>query len=369
MELTPELIKLISDTASKSVIEAMSMQQKATVGNTGTFNLIHGTGSMFGVPQVGIEPDVISTLMQWRGIGSLLPTIPSPFLEVFLPFITGVEETSSTEQSTECGDCISGETEACIQHMPTARVCRETQDMTITRIVDRLNRGDIDLNLLNRQMANDSPWVPNTPFTGNDLMQIATAWALTYELPPLFARKLTPMVYTGNPANNNGQAYREFNGLDLLVNTGFVDAFTNTACGGLDSDLKDFAYGDVSTSNSPTFYEMLEMAHYYVLHTARNQGLDPVEHVVVMRPELWQVFSQLIPVQRVQSALMTWLAASPAQMEVTFNGTEITNERDRFRELGVVPLNGKMVKVVADDGIFEHNNANSKKLPRRFIRK
>ena len=358
MELSQEMIKQITEAAVTAALAAQgATAQKATVGNTGTFNLIHGHGSMFGGVQVGIEPEVISTLMHWRGVGNILPVIPSPYIEVFLPFVTGVEETSSTEQATECGDCISGETEACIQHMPTARICRETQDMTITRIVDRLNRGDIDLQLLNKQMG-DSPWTPNSPFSGNDLMQIATAWALLYELPPLFARKLTPMVYTGNPVNNVGQAYREFNGFDRLINTGFADAFTGTTCPGLDSDLKDFNYGDVTTQNSPSFYEMLEMAHYYVLHSALSQGLDPVEHVVVMRPELWQVFSQLIPVQRVQAALMTWLANSPGNMEITFNGTEIATERDRFRELGVVPLNGRMVKVVTDDGIYESNNAN-----------
>jgi len=167
-----------------SPVQAWQARAKATVGNTGTFNTIHGHGSLFGQVAVGIEPEVVSTMMHWEGLGDVLPKVASPYLEVFLPFITGVEPTSSTEQSTECGDCISGETESCIQHMPTARVCRETQDMTITRIVDRLNRGDIDLELLNRQLGPDSAWHPGTEMAQENIMQIYTAWSLLFELPP-----------------------------------------------------------------------------------------------------------------------------------------------------------------------------------------
>jgi len=100
---------------------------KATMPNNPSYNMVHGWGSMFGAVQVGIDPDVISAMMHWRGIGELLPREPVRTIEQFLPFITGVEPTSSTEPTTECGDCISGESEACIQHFPTAKVCRETK--------------------------------------------------------------------------------------------------------------------------------------------------------------------------------------------------------------------------------------------------
>ena len=365
--MTPEFVQTMSTIIAQSVAAAFAQQQapvaqKATVGNTGSFNMIHGHGSLFGQVAVGIEPDVISARMDWRGLGDVLPKIASPYLEVFLPFITGVEETSDDEQSTECGDCISGETEACIQQMPTARVCRETKEMTITRIVDRLNRGDIDLNLLNQQLGSNSAWHPGTAMTQSNIMQIATAWALMFELPPLFMNKLSPMVYTGDPTNNNGQTYREFRGLDLLVNTGFVDAFANVTCPALDSDIKDFNYGNMVTQQTPSFYEVLEMAHYYVKHNAERQSLAPVSHVIAMRSPTWQVFSQLIPVQRVQSALMNWAAAAGQNFTVNFNGTEIVNERDNFRNLKVLPLNGDMVPVVVDDGITELNNANDANL-------
>lgn len=359
---TTEFAVAMGKAFGEAIAKTQTPIQKATVGNTGSFNLIHGHGSLFGQVAVGIEPDVISTLMHWRGLGDVLPTVASPVIEVFLPFITGVEPTSTTEQSTECGDCISGETEACIQQMPTARVCRETKEMTITRIVDRLNRGDIDLTLLNQQLGGTSAWHPGTEMTQSNIMQIATAWALLFELPPLFMQKLSPMVYTGNPANNVGQAYREFRGLQQLVNTGFLDAFANVTCPGLDSDVKDFNYGNVATQQNPSFYEILEMAHFYVQHNATRQGLSPVEHVVTMRAGLWQILSQLIPVQRVQAVLMNWVANANQRFTINFDGQAIANERDRLRDQKIIPLNGEMVRVVTDDGIPELDNANDANL-------
>jgi hypothetical protein len=350
--------------AMNPVIEKMNQAQKASTGSMSTWNMVHGRGSFLGQPAVGLEPDVISAMLHWQGLGEHVPIRPSRFYGVFVPFITGVEPTSSTEPTNECDDCIAGETEACVQHFPLARVCRETQTMTPDRVIERLNRGDIDLTLLNDQLGSDSPWHPGdglAQMNGEQLMQIATAWALLFELPPLFQHSLVPMVWDGNPTNNAaGDGYREFRGMQLLVNTGHVDAFTNTTCPALDSDVKDFAYADMATATAPSLYEMLEMAHYYVWHNAIRQRLTPVQHVIVMRPEPWQILSELVPVQRFMASALRYAAA----MGVTVNsdGSAIVNERDRIRNQLMLPLNGQMLQVIIDDGIPELDNANDANL-------
>jgi hypothetical protein len=334
---------------------------KAAAGNFSTNNLVHGTGSLFGGVAVGIDREVISAMMHWTGLTEYIPKLGVRTMELLLPFITGVEATSATEAQYECDDCIAGESEACIQHFPTGRVCRETQTMTPDRIIERLNTGDIDLVLLNDYLGNDSPWHPGDSFgsmTGENLMQIATAWALLFELPPLFMQALAPMTYTGNPVNNIANGYREFRGLDLLINTGFVDAFTNVTCPALDSDIKNFAYQNVVTATAPTFHEILEMAAAFVMRNATAQRLTPVEWAVVMRPELWQIYSGLIPTQAVMAALMGQMAILPARMQIQLNGSEIVAERDRLRQAMQLPLNGRMYRVILDDGIDEINDNN-----------
>ncbi|MBD3299837.1 MAG: hypothetical protein GF347_00615 [Candidatus Moranbacteria bacterium] len=358
--MTPEFGAAMGQAIGKAVTNALAdkgmLGQKATVTDPPPYNQIHGHGSLFGTPQVGIDREVISAMMTFRGLGSALPLEGVRTLEQFLPFITGVDETSSTERSTECGDCISGETEACVQHFPTGLICRETKSIKIQRAIERLNNGDIDLQLLNEQLGSDSPWHPGwSPSSANDIMQIYAAWALLFELPPLFANKLTPMVWTGNPTNNNGNAYREFRGLDLLINTGFVDAYTNTTCPALDSDVKDYNYQDVLTGSPRTFYEYLEMAHWYVYNNAEGQGLLPVEWAVVMRPALWQLVSSTIPVQSIVAALLN--TTIPTSYQININGMDVLQERRQYRESMMIPLNGMNVPVILDHGITELNNA------------
>lgn len=334
--------------------------KQTSTATQSTVNLIHGTGSMFGAVAVGIEPDVISAMLMWQGIADRLPLRGVRTREVLLPFITGVDRTSSQEPSNECADCIAGETESCIQHFPMGRVCRETQTMTPDQIIERLNRGDIDLNLLNNVMGSNSPWHPGDSFSamsGTQIMQIATAWALLFELPPLFMDALAGVTFTGNPVNNLGGGYREFRGANLLINTGFRDAFTNVLCPALDSDVKDFNHQNVVTTTAPTFYETLEMVEYYVHHNARRQGLAPANWAVVMRPELWQVLSGLVPLQAIESALLN--STILAGYRINVDGSTVVSERDRFRAGMIIPLNGRNYPVVLDDGIDELNNANN----------
>ena len=362
--MTPEFGAAMGKEIGKAIDKAMATAmtaQRATVADPPPYNSIHGHGSLFGTPQVGIDNEVISAMMRFNGLGDVLPREGVRTLEHFLPFITGIDETSSTERATECGNCISGETEACIQHFPTGLVCRETKPIKIQRAIQRLNNGDIDLDLLNRELGEDSPWHPGwSPSTANDIMQVTAAWALLFELPPLFANKMTTMLWTGNPTNNVGNAYREFRGLQLLVNTGFVDAFANVTCPALDSDIKNFAYGDVQSTTTPNFYQVLEMAHWYVMVNAIGQNLMPVEWICVLRPTLWHILSSIVPIQQVVSALMG--TAVPNNHAVTLDGSAMVSAREQFRTSMSLPLNGMNVPVVLDHGIPEANNATNANL-------
>jgi hypothetical protein len=359
MQFNEEVFTRAFTAALKQATQNPAYKQTSTATGS-TMNLIHGPGSLFGQVAVGIEPDVISAMLMWQGIADHLPIRGVRTREVLLPFITGVDRTSSTEPTNECADCIAGETESCIQHFPMGRVCRETQTMTPDRIIERLNRGDIDLTLLNNVMGSNSPWHPGDSFSamsGTQIMQIATAWALLFELPPLFMDALAGVTFTGNPVNNQGNGYREFRGANLLINTGFRDAFTNVLCPALDSDVKNFNHANVVTATAPTLYEMLEMVEYYVHHNARRQALTPANWAVVMRPELWQVFSGLVPLQAIEAALLT--STIPVRYAINVDGATVVSERDRFRSGMIIPLNGRNYPVVLDDGIDELNNANN----------
>jgi hypothetical protein len=85
MAAMKQSFETVLDKTAQSVIQ---VAQKATLPNNPSYNAIHGWGSMFGTPQVGIDPEVISAMMHWRGLGEHLPREGVKTLEVFLPFIT-----------------------------------------------------------------------------------------------------------------------------------------------------------------------------------------------------------------------------------------------------------------------------------------
>ncbi|NIM47919.1 MAG: hypothetical protein GTO22_01420 [Gemmatimonadales bacterium] len=111
------------------------------------------------------------------------------------------------------------------------------------------------------------------------------------------------------------------------------------------------------TATAPTFHELLEMMAAYLMRNATGQRLTPVDWAIVMRPELWQIYSSVIPTQAVMAALLNQWANLPARMSIQLNGTEIVQERDRLRQQMQIPLNGRMYRVILDDGIDEIDDA------------
>jgi len=115
--------------------------------NTGTTNRMHGPGGLFGI--AGLDNQVISARVTPRGISAVLPVFPSVDTNPMFPFITGIEETAGDEPSTECATCLSGEYEACIQTAVFGLICRETNTIDVSKVMERINRGEVDLQLVN----------------------------------------------------------------------------------------------------------------------------------------------------------------------------------------------------------------------------
>jgi hypothetical protein len=102
-----------------------------------------------------------------------------------------------------------------------------------------------------------------------------------------FQQWLTRRFWTGNPVNNNvGGGYAEFPGMDILVSTNKVDAFTGVTCPALYSDVKDFAFNAVDSA-TPDILNYLSMMEFYLRHIAERTNLMPVDWVLAMRPELF----------------------------------------------------------------------------------
>jgi hypothetical protein len=181
-----------------------------------------------------------------------------------------------------------------------------------------------------------------------------------WEMIMSFQRMFAPRVFIGSPANNNGEA-KDIVGLDIHINAGNkLDSSNQTICTAANSDVKDFGSVNVSAVGA-NIMRYIEMTDAYTMHKARRQGLGTPEYIIAMRPELWFEVSQVIPIQKYLQVIGIINGVTNARANVSMN--DVYNERNAIRESMMIPVNGRMMRVVLDDTIAETNVGNVAGVP------
>lgn len=270
-------------------------------------------------------------------------------------YITGVTagdvDDFDNQPTTACADApVGGLKKLCTLINPFGNYAASTREVQMERagrLAERVD--DFVLQLLNSPVMEGVFGTPsNTPSLSN---AIANELAeRIFESAVGFQRMFAPRVWTGSPANNNGER-RDIVGLNIHINAGNkIDALTSAVCRAADSDIKDFGF-DLIGGNGRNIMEYIEMADRYVQWNARRQGFGRVDGFIAMRPELWQELTEIIPVQKYQRVL--------AVINQVTNGRAIVNansaydERNSMRQSLLIPVNGRFIPVVEDDTIAE----------------
>ena len=236
-----------------------------------------------------------------------------------------------------------------------------------TREVDIFRAGRVSdmTDALTVQVANEMPRsIFGTP-TGTPSLQNAVSNELAsriWEMVLGFQRMFYPRVFTGSPTNNVGTA-ADIVGLDIHINSGNkIDSSSQSVCTAANSDVKNFGNQVVSsTAAAANIMAYLEMADAFVMYKARRQGLGDPTYMIGMRPELWQEITKVIPVRALQEVIAAINAVTNGRANV--DGRMMQNERDAMRASMMLPLNGRMVRVVVDDTIAETNLGNIAGVP------
>lgn len=351
-ETLAEVLKQQTDILAQ--LSQKEMHTKAPAAQ-GTFTELHGMGSLFGSQSV--ERDVITSHMNpMAGLMSVIPLLPTVSEDPRFAALTGYTATNGSEPATPCADAPAGYVKACNLTAQLGRVQRDTQTIDWDKVALRRNRGDFSDLILRGQvlgMTNLSP----LNAAGNDILNVVTLSEMVIAAVNM-ERLLVRHVWQGNPANNNaGGGYKEMPGLDRQIATGQVDADTNTACPGLDSDVKNFAYDDVGGTGRD-IVEYLSMLEFYLNHNANQMGLDPVMWAIVMRPELWFELSAVWPCRYLSNRCATSTGSNP----IVINDNVNVSARDAMRNGKYIDINGNRYPVILDVGIFEHNNINNANL-------
>ena len=353
-----------------SFLDALAERQAAKQGGGAAYKhtspgtpivtgYLHGPQGLLSFP--GTDPDVFHTIVGNKGIIGQLPAVASLFTNPTYTTITGIQASTGSQPTTQCGDPpVGGLMKGCVTTAPFGRYEYATPELDLNRLSQLVDRADpMDLRLVGAPINADGFWAngPGNPDVPADVLSNAISKFL-FERAVFAHRDLSQQLWVGTPANNVGAA-TQFLGFQGLVNTGFVDALTGTACPSLDSDVKDFNYGRVDT-NCAALVDALTSMMRFLKSLASRTGVDPVRWVFAMRES---AFDQIVRCWPCSYLTYRCTVNAGAGERVNVSAAEQVRMRDEMMAGKYLLIDGTRFEVVIDDGIPEDTNTTNASVP------
>ncbi|MEE8361307.1 MAG: hypothetical protein V3R71_04085 [Gemmatimonadales bacterium] len=315
----------------------------------------HGSQGVWSYP--GVDERVFSTIVGNRaGVSTALPIVGSlrsdPLFEVF----TGIRAATGSQPDDHCDDGpVAGLSKAGKLSAPFGEYHMATQELRIDRLALHNDRADpLDLTLVGSPLT-ETPFAME-PAPTPQTSALRSTMAMNFQNRAVaMHRLLSQQTFAGNPANNPGAGgSAEFAGLDLLINTGHVDAVTNTPLPSIDSDLKDFNYAKVEDNGSDLVTALSELFRY-VRNNAETMGYLPVRWVFAMRRSAFIQITGVWPC----SYFLGGCSQADAGLNLMLQAESAREMRDDMRNNNYLLIDGERIDVLIDDGIPEETTADS----------
>lgn len=316
--------------------------QKAD-GNPSTIGW-YQAGGLFGTTEGSSM--LVNALVGPRGLEGALTWIGTMEEKKFVDSIVGTV-TSGSNQTTACGDCKTIDTKGATLFYPLGRFCAQTPQEQF----DNLGLKEQENVPIKTLFGNITD--PTGQVLVNQGSTITDRFYMDVRMVGYLARTLLgDMIWQGDTANNSGP-YREFFGLETIVNTGKVDVLKGIAAPLLNSQLMDNA-GNAWTSDG-TYGVRARFARMVMQLQARAEGagLDwtTAEMVIVMSPNQWETVARVYACDGVD-------LCTPSSSQISIN-TSATEQRNRYEEIlrrRALPILGVWYPVIIDSMLPETNN-------------
>jgi len=340
---------------AKSLLSTVSL--KDVPSSTPSATMGHGMGGLFSSP--GLSKPLFSAMVLPKlGLQAQLPVKAANETNPLYGIITGVTASSGDEPTGVCDDPpVTGVMKLCTHSFVFGRFSRMTKVYDVDRAGRVTNRGEFtDFDIYGNPFAGagDNPQTPGIiGFDAAKAAQNEIAKAL-FELGVTWSRDFARILYTGTPTNNTaGGGYREFWGLETLVNTGYQDTETGVACPAADSIVYD--YNDVQIEDDAEgFIRLITSTMRNLKWLASRAGLDPVSWKIVMPFSLFYAITESYPCTYLSYRCQTLNSA-----ELSLNSADVERMRDEMRGNlyeytgQYLLIDGQKVPVVLDDAIPE----------------
>jgi len=318
-----------------------------------------------------LDAQLMSLIIQPEdSIVNMIPVFPNNNLEQKFGFMTahGVFDASGGEEpDTACEPClvVDDEHDFLKFSYPYGRICRRGKTLEVNELVRRACArqyddfyfvGDLSLG----GNAFNAPW-EDARADRDIVVQSAVArqlWNIGRRMQLWFMEK----VWTGDPANNDGDAYKEFHGLLRLISDSYgtvsspitVDVMTTAArATALNSLIMDFGSNCVGAGVS--LYEYLEEMEMVLHERARRLRLLPVEWGIFMPSTHWDEITKHLPCEMAGLGCGLPLNTAATQTSIVLNspgGDLFTlSMREQLRNSRAITLNGRTYPIYTDDNL------------------
>jgi hypothetical protein len=328
-------------------LKQMAGEGEKAVGTVHSGITLHGPDGIFST--FGLEREVINAAVMPQGLISELPLMPSQDTDPRFASLTGVTDSTGSQPTNACDSAPYAYMKGCNLTARFGMIRYDTNTIEFDKVITRYNRGDfMDLQMMGSLLdagAGAAGLMPSN-ISEEDILNVVTLNEMLV-VGVQCQRELIRQSWQGNVNLTN-----EFPGLDDQITTGIMDAdISGKLCPALDSDVKNFGYSAVDGS-SKDIVEYVSSMMWYLQFNARRMELEPVEWVLVMRPELWFELSAIWPCRYFTSRCTT-IDTDNIDAVPQVRAETAIELRDAMREDMYLPVNGREYRVVLDDGINE----------------
>lgn len=319
----------------------------------------HGPDALFNTPGLGrgIVNALISPLQGLYGYLEANGHVHTTrYINPVFGILTGQTASTGTEPTENCAPGRRpGDLKLCKQVWGFGQLTMNSKVITLLDAGQVNNTGEsLDLQLIGNPFAD----LPNVvPVNVKQLFINKQAKALV-ELVNALRRDYGGLVFTGNPQNTaaNVGGYKEYNGLDRIINDGYVDSETGDRCAAADSTIVTNLAGLDVTANAEEYVSTLVEAYDYVSYLANQTRLGPVTFGFVMRRGFFRALTEVWPcTYRTYRCNLD----GNTQARVNLDGNAMAEQVIAMRKGEYLLIDGVQVPVILDEYLGEGfiNNA------------
>lgn len=322
-----------------------------------------------------IENPVMNLLISPRAtILNILPLVPTVLQQVKVAYLTGYNDAPAYDiTGTVCEDCPTPGNDTIITStFDLGRVCFSTRTANISQIIAMASRAEAEISerlFFVGDVRGVSGPMPVTPSDANftDVIRAGVMRREFHKLALMFERLYAQWLYIGdktsatqntNPASpSENDKWRSFWGLEHWISNQYATytdvTGTATEKSMLNSVVFDWtsldAAGQDAMLGKTRIYELLEQIENVLYNRALGMGYSDVETVLVMRPHMWQILSQYLPIDMLTPPLT--MDGQPSSYYIANNtamGPHLYDARNGIRTSQRIILNGRTYNVLLD---------------------